>query len=260
MKVRNVVKVMNFHSLLRVDRARKEAEKYFVVEKELRSMIDSITNNRNIVLDKWLLRTPKDKPVLNIYIGSDLGFCGAYNYIVNQELKKDNSVKILIGKKVKCHDDVLYSTTKEEYMDDPTPVSNILKNGIIKLKYSEINVFYNQYINAGTIPWTKKRIYPFEYNEEKAEQYHEDYVSEDDIGELVLKMVSTYVDYELQITVKNSFASENIMRQNSTNDSLKKIDELDELHAKEQRKINSAKASQKNIERYVKKRYRKAGV
>ena len=34
-KIKNVVKVMNFHSLLRVDKARKEAEKYKNVVKKL---------------------------------------------------------------------------------------------------------------------------------------------------------------------------------------------------------------------------------
>ena len=35
MKVKSVVKVMNFHSLLRVDKSRKTADKYRDMEKEL---------------------------------------------------------------------------------------------------------------------------------------------------------------------------------------------------------------------------------
>lgn len=35
MKIKNVVKVMNFHSLLKVDNARKTAEKYFGYEKRI---------------------------------------------------------------------------------------------------------------------------------------------------------------------------------------------------------------------------------
>ena len=42
MKVKNVVKIMNFHSLLRVSSARKKAEQLDTYEKELFSMIDSI--------------------------------------------------------------------------------------------------------------------------------------------------------------------------------------------------------------------------
>ena len=40
--VRNIVKVMNFHSLIRVDKAKREANKYFSVEKELTDLLYSI--------------------------------------------------------------------------------------------------------------------------------------------------------------------------------------------------------------------------
>lgn len=52
MRIRNVVKVMNFHSLLRVDSARRNAEKYFEYEKEITDFADNILNNRNLILDK----------------------------------------------------------------------------------------------------------------------------------------------------------------------------------------------------------------
>lgn len=258
MKVKNVVKVMNFHSLLRVDKARKEAEKYFEVETELRNMIDSITNNRNIVLDKRVLIVPKNKPVLNIYVGSDLGFCGSYNYMVNETAKKDDSLKIIIGKKVrKVYSNIVLQMTKDEYVDNPSIVSEYVQNGIIHGDFSEINVLYNNYVNLSNITWQKKRIYPFEMSNNENVRYTDDFVSENNIEDLILDMVSTYVDYEIQITIKNSLASENVMRQNSTNESLKKIDEIEEEQVQRDRKAKSMIASSKNIERYVKSRSRK---
>ena len=258
MKVKNVVKVMNFHSLLRVDKARKDAEKYFEVEKQLRNMIDSITNNRNIILDKNILKNTSGKPVLNIYIGSDLGFCGSYNYACNNEIKNDKSEKIIIGKKVrKNNNGIIYSVTKDEYMSNPKPLTQLIQNSIKKGDHSEINVFYNNYENLSNINWMKKRIYPFEFNSDSKNSYTEDYVSETDIKDLVIDMICTYVDYELRITVKNSFASENVMRQNSTNESLKKIDEIEEQHLQAERKQKSIISSAKNVERYVKRRSRK---
>ena len=258
MKVKNVVKVMNFHSLLRVDKARKEAEKYFAVENQLRIMIDSISNNRNIILDKKILQIDQDKPALNIYIGSDLGFCGAYNFLCNNALKDDNSQIIVIGKKVrKNKDNIIYSMTKEEYTLNPDDVTKIIQDGIKKGDYSEINVLYNNYENLSNISWIKKRIYPFEFDKDSNNSYTEDYVSETDIKDLLIEMICTYVDYDLRITVKNSFASENVMRQNSTNESLKKIDELEEQQAQAERKQKSIVASAKNVERYVKRRFGK---
>ena len=38
--IKNVVKVMNFHSLLRVDKARKRADKYLTVGKEITKILD----------------------------------------------------------------------------------------------------------------------------------------------------------------------------------------------------------------------------
>lgn len=258
MKVKNVVKVMNFHSLLRVDKARREAEKYFEVESELREMIDSITNNRNIILDKAILKVPKDKPALNVFIGSDLGFCGSYNYVINNSIKDNESEKIIIGKKInKNVGNVKLAITKDEYTKNPKVVTDLIQTGIKKNMYSEINVFYNNYENITNINWLKKRIYPFEFNDDKKSSYTEDYVSENDISELILSMICTYVDYELQILVKNSFASENVMRQNSTNESLKKIEEIEEENAQAERKNKMMIASAKNIERYVKRKSRK---
>ena len=40
--IRNIVKVMNFHSLVRVDKAKKNTEKYFIVENELKDFIYKI--------------------------------------------------------------------------------------------------------------------------------------------------------------------------------------------------------------------------
>ena len=83
MSIKSVVKVMNFHSLLKVDKAKRNAEKYFQYEKELTNFVDIIINNRNLILDKKMLKLDKHLPALNIYIGNDMGFCGNLNYNIN---------------------------------------------------------------------------------------------------------------------------------------------------------------------------------
>ena len=79
MGVKNVVKVMNFHSLIRVDAAKRKAKSYQVMEKEVMFMLDQIMNNRNLLLDKSILKPNPNKPKLTIYLGSDMGFCCNYN-------------------------------------------------------------------------------------------------------------------------------------------------------------------------------------
>ena len=75
MNIKNVVKVMNFHALVRVDRAKREARKYMIMSGELYQMLDQIMNNRNLVLDKSIMQPDPKKPSLTFYIGSDFGFC-----------------------------------------------------------------------------------------------------------------------------------------------------------------------------------------
>ena len=65
--IKNVVKVMNFHSLLRVDKARKRAEKYLTVGNEITKILTEILYNKNLVLDKQALVPDKNKPILDIY-------------------------------------------------------------------------------------------------------------------------------------------------------------------------------------------------
>lgn len=263
MKIKNVVKVMNFHSLLRVDKARKEAEKYFRVESELRRIINVITNNRNFVLDKKLLSYNASGKPLNIYVGSDLGFCAGYNTVVNDTMRQDaSSDKIVIGKKIHASSDgVLLKVTKESYMADPSQVNEILVDSIRKQTNSSINILYNEYINAGEIVWKEKRVYPLEaFKDDNISDYKEDYVCETDATVLLINLIVSYIMTEIQLTVKNSFASENIMRQNATTESLKRIDEIEEKERRQQRKERVAEASAKVTESYTRQKFSEGGL
>ena len=51
MSIRNIVKVMNFHALIRVDNAKRKADKYRMMQKQLQQMMASILYNRNLILD-----------------------------------------------------------------------------------------------------------------------------------------------------------------------------------------------------------------
>ena len=87
MNVKAVVKVMNFHSLLRVEASRRQAEKLSAMEEELSAMMRIVLTNRNLRLDKRIRMPNPELPVLRIYMGSDLGFCGSVNASVLSELK-----------------------------------------------------------------------------------------------------------------------------------------------------------------------------
>ena len=104
--IKNVVKVMNFHSLLRVDKARKKADRYLSVGNEITKILAEILYNKNLVLDKQMLIPDPNCPILDIYIANDYGYCGDFNSTVRRAIMKNfNNDKIIIGKKIVYKDD-----------------------------------------------------------------------------------------------------------------------------------------------------------
>ena len=95
-KIKNVVKVMNFQALLRMDKALKQGDKYHDVGKEITDILSKIMYNRNLMLDKQILEPDSDKPELNIYIANDYGFCGNFNSEVSRRIKKDTRIPRLM--------------------------------------------------------------------------------------------------------------------------------------------------------------------
>ena len=150
MRIKSVVKVMNFHSLLRVDSSKKKAEKYSGYEQSVREFIDNILNNSNMILDKKSIQMNNNGKELNIYIANDLGFCGSFNSNITEMLKKDtNDDKIIIGKKIikdKTYDNVILSMSKDEYFQSSGEINRIMFESIRDKKYKSINLIYNHYL------------------------------------------------------------------------------------------------------------------
>lgn len=256
MNIKIIVKVMNFHSLIRVDSARKKAEKYLQLEKEASDIIDMIVNNRNFILDKKLWEVDPSKPALNIYFGSDYGFCGGINFQVNQCLDRDDSSdKVLVGKKLHSgRKGTILKMPREDFNERYPELEEVLSASIRNRDHSEINLIYNHFNNTSDIELMKKKIYPFNIEAEGKGKYKEDYFVEGDANTILVNLLTSYLNYEVKIAYVNSFASENIMRQNSTSESLKKIDEREADKRTEDRKARTKKEFGKVIEGYTKKK------
>jgi F0F1-type ATP synthase gamma subunit len=255
MKIKNIVKVMNFHALLHIDEARRMTEKYIRMETEVSKIIDIIMNNRNFVLDKISLKPNEDAPPLNIYIGSDLSFCGSLNSLVSSTmLNNDEADKIVIGRKLKMAQatNVKLALTKDEFNEGFERVEALIADSVHNLRHSSINVIYNHYYYAGRIALREKKIFPISVASDP-EGYIEDFVIEGDPHLLLRNLTTTYESYEVRIAAISSFASENIMRQNATTESLKKIDEIEEEERRVLRKAEKQVAFAKVLDSYVKK-------
>lgn len=256
MNVKKIVKVMNFHALLRVDAARNTADSYMILEQEISAMIDIVLNNKNLQLDRRILKPKKNQPELNIYIGSDYGFCGGINSAINTHLSKDQgdkNTKISIGKKLRKYEDTNLHIAYEEFEFHKEEIEQLCYEAIHNRKFSAINLIYNHYYNMTTITPLRSCIYPMKKSKSST-KYTGDFVIEGNPVTMLENMILSYLRYQINIAYVNSYASENIMRQNATRQSLKKIEEKEEEEIMLLRREKNRKSFAKVIDSFVKRK------
>lgn len=254
--IENIVKVMNFHSLLRVDKSRKTAEKYFAVEAKIKQVIGEVFYNKNLILDQKLITEKNNGDILNIYIGNDLGFCGSFNSSVAAELRKDNDsnvYKIVVGKRIfKAQEKVLLKIEKDDFNKQFIRVQDLIYHYINERKLKELNVIYNHYYNTNDIRFEITRLFPIELDKPENANLDCDFTSETNINSVLSGLLSYYLCYQILIAEKNSEASENVMREKTTHESLKKIEEINENNLKEFRKKKRSISFKKQLANYRK--------
>ena len=252
MKIKNVVKVMNFQALLRMDKALKEADKYRDVGKEITDILSRIMYNKNLILDKKILMPDKEKPKLNIYIANDYGFCGNFNSSISRQIRKDKeSYKIIIGKKINYSDDlVVLKIDKEDFFKRFLEIERIIDGALLKQSVSEINVYYNHFYSLTSFEFVKIQLFPVEF---KGEYYEgEDFVMETDVKEVLGSLMTFYICYELKMCESISYAAENVLRSQITSSALDKIKEKEEEMKHEEIKLRKEKSVLKSVENFKK--------
>lgn len=136
-------------------------------------------------------------------------------------------------------------------MEKNKEIEDLLYDVIKNAKNSQINIIYNHYYNISNIQLVRKTLLPLEEKKKKG-TYLEDYTIEGDINQILLNIVVLYLAYEIRVAVENSYASENVMRQSITSESLKKIEEIEEEKTREERKEKNKKSFKKVIENFIK--------
>ena len=252
MKIKNVVKVMNFQSILRMDKALKQADKYKDVGDEVTEILRRIMYNKNLILDKKIIFPDKNKPKLNIYIANDYGFCGNFNAEVSRQIRKDiDCYKIIIGKKIIYNDDkVLLKIEKDDFEKRFMEIEKCIDKAVNSMNYSEINVYYNHYHSLTSFEFMKIPLYPVEY---KGEYYEgEDFTIETDINKFIGSLMAFYICYQLRMCESISYAAENVLRSQITSSALDKIKEKEEELMHEEFKKKKEKSILKSVENFKK--------
>ena len=250
--IKNVVKVMNVHSLLRVDKARKRAEKYLTVGNEITKILTEILYNKNLVLDKQALVPDKNKPILDIYIANDYGYCGDFNSSVRRAIMRNvNNYKIIIGSKIVYKDNkTVLKMEKDLFNEEFSKLQHYIEKSLIDMSYSEINIYYNHYYTSTTFEFKKVNVFPIEF---KGEYYSGvDFTAETNLQNMLKSLVSFYICYQLKMCECISEAAENLNRNQITNMALDKIEEKEEERRNQYLRKRNEEACFKNVENYKK--------
>ncbi len=243
---------MNFHSLLRVDASKREAEAYRNVGDEITKIIKNIVYNKNLVLDKKVIMPDPKMDKLNIYIANDFGFCGNFNSQVTRQIKLDkNDYKIIIGKKIVYHDNkTILKIEKDNFYKEFNKIEKAVNSAIDNGTYSEINLFYNHYNSSTSFEFKKLTLFPVEFDGEYDTKH--DFVIETDITSMLHSLLSFYVLYQLRMCECISRAAENVIRNQITSEALDKIEEIEIDRANMERKIKKDKLVRKTVDNYKK--------
>lgn len=252
MRIKNVVKVMNFHSLLRVDASKRRAESYRNVGEEITKIIKTIVYNKNLVLDKKVIMPDPNMHKLNIYIANDYGFCGDFNSQVARQIRKDKEdYKIIIGKKVTYMDDLtILKIDKDNFYKEFNKIEDTIDKAIKNASYSEINLYYNHYNSSTSFEFRKLTLFPIEFDGEYDEK--NDFVIETDITSMMQSLLSFYILYELRMCECISQAAENVLRNQITSEALDKIEEIEAEKESEMRRKKKDALVLKTVENFKK--------
>ena len=250
--IKNVVKVMNFHSLLRVDKARKRAEHYLSVGKEITTILSEILYNKNLVLDKNALVPDPMKPILDIYIANDYGYCGDFNSSVRREiLKHIDHDKVIIGKKIVYKDArTVMKIEKDSFEEEFLSIQHFIEKSLLNMDYREINIYYNHYYSSTTFAFKRVKVFPIDFTGE----YYDgvDFVAETDLNKMLKSLASFYVCYQLKMCECISEAAENLNRNQITRSALDRIEEQEEEKRNAMLRKKNEEACFKNVENFKK--------
>ena len=258
MRIKNVVKVMNFHSLLRIESSKKEASHYQNVGDEITEIIRSILYNRNLVLDKKIITPNPNSPKLNIYIANDYGFCGNFNSQIAHQIREDkDDYKIIIGKKIVYNDDkVLLKIEKDNFNKELANIEKTIDESIHNSSYSEINIYYNHYNSSTSFEFKKLNLFPLKF---EGEYYsNKDFVIETDITSMLYSLLTFYIMYQLRMCECISRAAENTIRNQITREAIDKIEQIEEEQSNIERKEKKSILINKTVDNYKKLSYMEA--
>ena len=223
MNQEKVLKVINFHSLLKMNKFKGKINSYQNISNDVFKIIKELYFNKTIYFDRNALIPDSTKPKLNIYIANDSGLCGNYNTEVIDKIKTHpNDYKIIIGRKITYDDEfTLLKLSNRDGEKSIIEIEKIINDGLRGMKYSEINIFYVNYNNYSDYSLKQIELFPIKYDGKSFIGL--EFESKSNVLEVIKGLISYYICYQIYTALDLSRVSENRERKRTTDIALKKV-------------------------------------
>ena len=129
-------------------------------------------------------------------------------------------------------------------------MDNIISKFVYEKQIKEINAYYNHYYSVNDIRFEKVKLFPLDINAYDDVDLDVDFVIETDINEFLSDILSLSICYQIKMFESNSFASENIMREKITSESLDRIDKMEYEKNLKETKEKKEESFKKQINNY----------
>jgi F0F1-type ATP synthase gamma subunit len=162
--------------------------------------------------------------------------------------------KILVGKKLsKGAPGTLLAVDREALGKEYGKITEILEDALVNQRYSAINVAYNRSDGSGGIELWRRRLYPIELTSDAKDHYTDDFSVEGGAEELLFALCATHAGYGLMAAAAESSAAESMLRQNTTAESLKRLDEREAEERVLAAKVREQASFRRVLDSHVKK-------
>ncbi len=222
--VKKITNAMELVSTIKMKRAQQVATEAKPYQTTLETMINELTANLDANFSPLLKTGEYEKgKELVILISTNKGLCGAYNFNLFRFLNKSIAISktdfIVIGKKGalfvnKMGGNIVADFTSNDPLSSVPAIFDMILDSYLAKKYSDIAIFYNQYVSTLLSSPTRFDLLPISFKPKNAEinEKIQEYAVEPDPTELVDQLLKSFIEEKIRNFLIQAEAGEHSSR------------------------------------------------
>lgn len=226
--VRKITKAMEMVAAVKMKKAQKLALEGKPYQEILTEVISRIINPEFFAYSPFFKKLPddKDKADLYLFISSNKGLCGAFNFnlfrLAFKEIDFQRDLFIVLGKKgssfiSKLGGKILADFSHQTpFENNVSPIFSLIENQFLNKNCSRVFLFYNKFISSLRSEPKKEQILPFlnmKFEEKQIKKANVvEYLIEPSSKEIFNALIRDYLRYRIRRAILESEAAEHSAR------------------------------------------------